>query len=115
MNASIHRVGLAIAALTVVVTIGGFYVADGYLSARRSAPAAPAGSITRTAASPAATAAGTVPPEVVYVRPAPSPKVIHVTRTAPPPPPQVVHVTVPAAGGEGTDGEGGGETDGGGD
>ena len=114
MNASIHRVGLAIAALTVAVAIGGFFVADGYMSARRTTSAA-TGSTTRTAASPAATAAGTVPPEIVYVRPAPSPKVIHVTRTAPPPPPQVVHVTVPTAGGEGGDGEGGGETDGGGD
>jgi hypothetical protein len=115
MNPSIHRVGLAVAALAVVVAVGGFFVADGYLSARRTASAAPADLITRAAASPTPTGAGTVPPEVVYVRPAPSPKVIHVTRTAPPAPPQVVHVTVPAAAGEGGDGEGGGETDGGGD
>jgi len=74
MNASIHRVGLAVATLA---------------------------------------AAGTAPPEVVYVRPAPSPKVIHVTQTPPPAPPHVVHVTVPGTGGEnnGT----GGENDGGGD
>ena len=114
MNPSIHRVGLAIAALTVIVSVGGLFVADGYLSARRTASAARAGSIARTAASPAPAAAGTVPPEVVYVRPAPSPEVIHITRTAPPAPAQVVHVTVPAEGGEGGDSDHGGETDGGG-
>jgi hypothetical protein len=48
----------------------------------------------------------------VYVRPAPSPEVIHVTKTAPPAPPQVVHVTVPGTGGEGNDGEGGNESGG---
>jgi len=115
MHASIHRLGLAIAAVTVVVTVGGFFVVDGYLSVRRTASAVPVGSTTRAAASPAASAAGTVPPEVVYVRPAPSPRVIHVTRTAPPAPAQIVHVIVPGAGGEGNDGERGGETDGGGD
>jgi hypothetical protein len=114
MNPSIHRAGLAIAALTVVVAVGGFFVADGYLSARRTASTGPTGPITSTAA-PTPTAAGTLAPEVVYVRPAPSPKVIHVTRTAPPAPPQIVHVTVPTVGGEGSDGERGGETDGGGD
>jgi hypothetical protein len=74
MNASIHRVGLAVATLA---------------------------------------AAGTAPPEVVYVRPAPSPMVIHVTQTAPPAPPHVVHITVAGTGGE-NDGGGDGENDGGG-
>ncbi len=115
MHASIHRAGLAIAAVTAVLTVGGFFVVDGYFSARRSPSAAPAGSITSAAAAPAASAARTVPPEVVYVRPAPSPKVIHITRTAAPAPAQIVHVTVPGAGREGNDGERGGETDGGGD
>ncbi|MGO9178643.1 MAG: hypothetical protein ACLQBX_17405 [Candidatus Limnocylindrales bacterium] len=115
MNASIHRVGLAIAAVTVVVTVGGLFVVDGYFSARRTASTAPVGSITDTAVSPAASAGRTVPPEVVYVRPAPSPKVIHITRTAPPAPAQIVHVSVPGAGGEGNERERGGETDGGGD
>jgi hypothetical protein len=113
MNASIHRVGLAVATLAVVVTVGGYFVADGYLSARRSGSAGPAAAGSLVPPSPTATAAGTAPPEVVYVRPAPSPKVIHVTQTAPPAPPHVVHVTVPGTGGEnnGT----GGENDGGGD
>ena len=113
MNASIHRTGLAIAALAVIVTVGGFFVADGYLAARRTASsslAVPAVSVT-SSPSPA----GSLPPEVVYVRPAPSPGVIHVTQTAPPAPPKIVHVTVPGAGGEAGDGEGGGEGGGGGD
>ena len=37
MNASINRVGLAVATLAVIVTVGGAYVADGYLSARGAA------------------------------------------------------------------------------
>jgi hypothetical protein len=105
MNASIHRVGLAVAAIVVVVTVGGVFVADGYFSASRTASAATPGPSDGGSPSPAT--AGALPPEVVYVRPAPSPEVIHVTRTAPPPPPQIVHVTVPGSGGEGNDGEGG--------
>ena len=113
MNASIHRTGLAVAALAVIVTVGGVFAADGYLSARRAAASPQFARVVSVASSPSA--AGSLPPEVVYVRPAPSPKVIHVTQTAPPAPPKIVHVTVPGAGGEGNDGEGGGEHDGGGD
>jgi hypothetical protein len=104
MNASIHRVGLAVAAIAVVVTVGGVFVADGYFSAGRTASAATPGGSDRV--SPSLAATGTLPPEVVYVRPAPSPEVIHITRPAPPPPPQVVHVTVPGTGGEGNDDDG---------
>lgn len=110
MNASIHRLGLVTAALFVVVTIGGFFVVDGYLSANRITSAA--SPVATASVSPSAAATGTLPPELVYVRPAPSPKVIHVTRTAPPSPPQVIHVTVPSSGGEGNDGEGGNENGG---
>ncbi len=106
MNASIHRVGLAAAAIAVLVTVGGIFVADGYFTASRTASAAtPVATVSVT---PTAAATGTLPPEVVYVRPAPSPAVIRVTRTAPPQAPQVVHVTVPSVGGEGTDGGGNG-------
>jgi len=86
MNDSIHRVGLAVATLAVVVTVGGFFVADGYLSAR-------------------AAAASSLPPEVVYVRAAASAQVMQLTQTASPAPAQVIHVIVPNAGGE-TDGGG---------
>ena len=110
MNASIHRVGLAVAAIAVVVTVGGVFVADGYFSAGRTASAATPGGSDRV--SPSLAATGTLPPEVVYVRPAPSPEIIHVTKTAPPAPPQIVHVTVPGTGGEGNDGEGGNESGG---
>jgi hypothetical protein len=113
MNDSIHRVGLAVATLALIVTVGGYFIADGFLSARHTASAGPAAAVTRVRPSPTATAAGTAPPEVVYVRPAPSPKVIHVTQTAPPAPPHVVHITVAGTGGE-NDGGGDGENDGGG-
>ena len=33
MSDSIHRVGLAVATLAVVVTVGGYVAIDGYLSA----------------------------------------------------------------------------------
>ena len=113
MNDSIHRVGLAVATLALIVTVGGYFIADGFLSARHTASAGPAAAVTRVPPSPTATAAGTAPPEVVYVRPAPSPKVIHVTQMAPPAPPHVVHVTVAGTGGA-NDGGGDGENDGGG-
>jgi hypothetical protein len=109
MTSPVHRLGLAVAALAAILTIGGFFVADGYLSARQptSTPAATTAPVSPdlAVASPA--------PQVVYVRPAPSPRVIHVTRTsAPAPAPrQVIRVTVPSAGG---DGGGDGSGDGGG-
>jgi hypothetical protein len=86
MNDPIHRVGLAIASLAVVVTVGGYFVVDGYRSAQASA-------------------AASAPPAVVYVRAAASPAVVRLTRTAPAAPAQVIHVTVPGTGGE-TDGGG---------
>jgi hypothetical protein len=113
MNASIHRVGLAVAVIAGVMTVGGFFVADGYFSASQITSATSPVATASESLSPAAT--GSLRPEVVYVRPAPSPQVIHVTRTAPAPPPQVVHVTVPGTGGEGIDGEGGTATEGGSD
>lgn len=107
MNASVHRLGLVVAAVAVIATVGGFSLAQSYLSSRAAAAtAAPA------AAPPAPTAAPeTLSPDVVYVRPAPPPKVIHVTQTAPPAKPKVVHVTVPTPAG----GDDGGGDDGGGD
>jgi hypothetical protein len=81
MSDSIHRIGLAVATLAVVVTVGGSFAVDGYLSAQ-------------------AAATSSLAPEVVYVRAASSPQTIQLTQTAPPGPAQVVHVIVP-----GTDGE----------
>ena len=108
MNLSVHRAGLAIAAVAALTMLGGFFVVDGYVSAQRQ-PAV--GAIPALAATSAPTAPATAVPEIVYVRPAPSPRVIHVTRTAPPVAPKIVHVTVPGAGGgEGHEGgEGGGD------
>jgi hypothetical protein len=78
MNDSIHRVGLAVATLAVVVTVGGSFAVDGYLSAQ-------------------AAATSSLPPEIVYVRAASSPQTIQLTQTAPAGPAQVVHVIVPGA------------------
>ena len=94
MNDSIHRVGLAVATLALIVTVGGYFIADGFLSAQ-------------------AAVASSLPPEVVYVRAAPAPQVMQVTQMAPPAPPHVVHVTVAGTGGA-NDGGGDGENDGGG-
>ncbi len=115
MHPSVHRVGLAAAALAAILSIGGTFAVDGYLAAHGSAPGGAASPTIASAVTP--TAAPSLPPEIVYVRPAPSPRVIHVTQTAPPAAPKVVHVTVPGPGGEageGSDGPGG-EHDGGGD
>jgi len=108
MNTSIHRAGLAVAAFAVVTLIGGFFLIDGYLHAHGQAPAGLAPAVVPLPADSAA-AAGTAPPEVVYVRPAPPAAVIHVTQAARPAPNRVVHVTVPGTGGEN---EGGVENDG---
>jgi hypothetical protein len=99
MHASIHRTGLVIAALAVVTFVGGALIADGYLGARNQASAGPASATVQGPPLPTA-AADSAPPQVVYVRPAPSPKVIHVTQPAPAAPPRVVHVTVPGTGSE---------------
>jgi len=103
MNGSINRVGLAVATLAVIVTVGGVYLADGYLSAQGAASAIRA--TTTINDSPSPSASETLPPELVYVRPAPSPKVIHVTKAASPPKPRVIHITVPTVTGESGDGE----------
>jgi hypothetical protein len=60
MSDSIHRVGLAVATLTVVVTVGGYFAVDGYISAQ-------------------AAATSSLPPEIVYVRAASSPQVVQLT------------------------------------
>lgn len=98
MNTSIHRAGLGIAALAVVTIVGGALIADGYLGARGHAAAGPASAtVQEPLPVPAAQSA---PPPVVYVRPAPPAKVIHVSKPAPAAPPRVVHVTVPGTGAE---------------
>jgi hypothetical protein len=103
MTSSIHRAGLAVATLVTVVTVAGMYVADGYLSAQGAASSTASSPVGTLSSSPSAT--GTPPPEVVYVRPAPAPKVIHVTKAAPTAAPKVIHVTVPTTSGESGDRE----------
>jgi hypothetical protein len=86
MSDSIHRIGLAVATLTVIVTVGGFFAVDGYVSAQVAATSS-------------------LPPEIVYVRAASSPQTIQLTQTASPGPAQVVHVIVPGADGESDGGD----------
>jgi|SRR5450755_82201 hypothetical protein len=101
MNTSIHRAGLGIAALAVVTVVGGALIADGYLGARSQAAAGPASAtVQEPLPVPTAATESAPPPQVVYVRPAPPAKVIHVTQPAPAAPPRVVHVTVPGTGAE---------------
>lgn len=109
MNASIHRTGLGIAALAVVVVIGGALIADGYLGARSQAAAGPASATVQEPLPAPPAAAASAPPAVVYVRPAPPAAVIHVTQTAPPARQRIVHVTVPSTGGENEAGSEGGD------
>ena len=84
MNVSTQKIGLTLASLTVVVAVGGFFVADGYMTGQRTA----------------SLAAAVLPVEVVYVRPAPPAEVINVAQAAPSLPPKVVHVTVAGSGDE---------------
>lgn len=107
MNAYVHRGGLAVALLATVITVGGFLAVDGYLKAQPPAAAVALGAAVAASSAPADDLA----PEIVYVRPAPSPEVIHVTQNAPPAPRKVVKVVVPSTGGEPGEGEDGGEDD----
>lgn len=100
---SIHRIGLTIAGLVTGTAIAAAFVADGYISAHQTAAAVAAATAGQSAT---ADATGTLGPETVYVRPAPSPSVIQVTQTATPGAQPVIHVIVPG-GGEPEDNESG--------
>jgi hypothetical protein len=89
-----HRMGLTIAGLVTGVAIAAAFVADGFVNAQTAQRAAETAS---QSASAGATA--TLDPEIVYVRPAPSPRIINVTETATPDATQqVIHVVVPGGG-----------------
>jgi hypothetical protein len=108
---SIHRTGLVIAGAVAALTVTGAMVVDGYSSSQ--APAAQAAQL----ATDASAAASSLPPEIIYVNPVPTPGTV----AAPPvsgragtgSTPQVIHVTVPAP--FGGDDKGGGHHHGGGD
>ena len=120
---SIHKVGLFIAGLATVLAVAGAFVVQGYTTARQAAAAPPAVAdvaVPTVTPSPDPTATPTLPPQIVYVEPVPSPAVIHVTRPAKPatttgtpastpagpqPTPPVIHVVVPTPTG-GDDGGG---------
>ncbi len=84
---SVRRLGVTVASVATVAAVAAVLVAQGYTSAQQAA--AQSG------------AAGANSPQVVYVRPAPSAQVIHVTQTMQPSgPPPVIHVIVPSTGGD---------------
>ena len=119
---SIHKAGVAIAALVTVVAIAGAFVVQGYVAARQAQEAAAAPGIADAAVATVAptlepTATPTLPPQVVYIAPIPTPAVI--TVTPPPGParkasstptptaqatPPVIHITVTSPPGEHEDG-----------
>jgi hypothetical protein len=72
---SIHRIGLTIAGLLTAATVGGAFVVQGYASAQEASPAPTEQATAEPTASP------TLEPEIVYVNPVPTPKVINVQVT----------------------------------
>ena len=100
---SIHRIGVALAGLATVATVGGAVVAQGYLAAQdeaaRNAAAANAMVNVDPTADPTTEATPdptvSLDPETIYINPMPTPPVIKIT--APPvKKPPVVHVVTPA-------------------
>ncbi len=86
---SVRRLGVTVASVATVVAVAGVFAAQGYMSAQQGSVLGVAG------------AADTASPQTVYVRPAPSAQVIHVTQTVQPSgPPPVIHVIVPSTGGD---------------
>jgi hypothetical protein len=91
---SIQRIGVAVAAGAATLVFAGALVVDGYFNAQQVAAQSTSG-LSQTP---------TLAPEIVYVRPAPSPEVIHVTQTAPASQPPVIHVVVPGPAGDDEEG-----------
>jgi hypothetical protein len=87
----IHRIGLAVAAAMTSLTVMAAVAIQGYTSAPRPAQAAAAqqAAAETPTATEAATEAATLSPETIYVKPAPTPAIVKVTRTAPPAPPAI--------------------------
>ena len=79
---SIHRIGLAIAGVVAALTVASALVVTGYMRARAVADQAPLSQTATTGATGAASPAFTLPPETIYVNPAPTP--VTITQTAPP-------------------------------
>lgn len=99
MSLSLSRQILAIAGLSVGLLVGSGLAAGDLGSVNQtSAPTSPATN---------KPTAATGPSDTVYVRPAPAPAIIHITKPAPTLPPQVVRVVVPGSGGGEGDDNGG--------
>ncbi|HEY1168861.1 MAG TPA: hypothetical protein VGE81_07820 [Candidatus Limnocylindrales bacterium] len=101
---SIHRTGLAIAGAVAALTVTGAMFVEGYGSSQTAAAQA-----AQQVTTDAPAASSSLPPEIVYVNPTPTPGTVTITQTAPPVSgqagtgvtPPLVHVIVPApAGGE---------------
>jgi heme/copper-type cytochrome/quinol oxidase subunit 2 len=88
----IHRVGLTIAGIAAAVTVAGAFVVQGYVAAQQAQTQA-------TAAATAEAAATTLPTQIVYIKPAPTP--VAQATPAPVQQPPVIHVVVPGFGDDG--------------
>jgi len=100
---SIHRTGLAIAGAVAALTVTGAMAIEGLSSSQT-----PGAQTTQQVATDASAAGASLPPEIIYVNPAPTPGTVTITQTAPP----VAHVIVPAP--AGSDDNGGDHRHGGG-
>lgn len=111
---SIHRVGLVIAGLVAVLTVGGALAVQNFVAGASQTAASAASSTPPTAApTEVQTDAPSLDPQVIYVEPADTPATVTVTLTPAPRirvgrkvPPPVIHVTVtPSPGDDGGEGD----------
>jgi hypothetical protein len=92
---SFHRIGATVAGLATVATVAGAFVAQGYVAAQQAAQQS-----AQQAAGQELVAQASSAPQVVYVRPMPSPQVVTPPQPTLPPPP-VIHIVVPSHGDDG--------------
>jgi hypothetical protein len=116
----IHRLGLGVAGIAAVVTVGSALVVDGYVSANQVAQASATPTVEPTV-EPTDSPTPSLGPLTIYVKPAPTPPAVRVVKpavvvapkpvtpmpvTAPPEPvvtPPTIRVIVPSPTGEGGD------------
>ena len=88
---SIHRMGLTIAGVATALTVAGAFVAQGYSAAQQARAQSDSATTAVTIA-----ATPTLPPQIFYVNPAPTPAAPPAAQPAP-----VIHVVVPGFGDDG--------------
>jgi hypothetical protein len=96
---SIHRIGFTIASLATAATIAGAFVVQGYVAAQQAAQQQAQQTAQQQAMALVAQASASPAPQLVYVKPLPTPQVITPVQPTQPPQ-QVIHIIVPSAGGD---------------